>query len=196
MGTFAETAIVNYCWSFVDQGRQTSILCFRLRQTNGTLLFLFSVCSKQTEVAICCYFRIPLAISRNMETWSWRHGHWGIGIETWTWRNGNLKNQMKNGKQKPRQFSLIRLPFDHRANGSLSFVRLSVCWKETNRSYPFANGLYRPVLLCKTVISQDPPGDCRWWNGLYADPMLNRSAHHIGRADRRSIGNVRQNRWN
>jgi hypothetical protein len=31
-----------------------------------------------------------------------------------------------NGKRKPRRFSLIRLPFPHRANGSLSF--LSVCW--------------------------------------------------------------------
>ncbi len=29
-----------------------------------------------------------------------------------------------NGKRKPRQFSLIRLPFAHRANGSSSFVCL------------------------------------------------------------------------
>jgi hypothetical protein len=29
-----------------------------------------------------------------------------------------------NGKRKLRRFSTIRLPFAHRANGSLSFVRL------------------------------------------------------------------------
>ncbi len=50
---------------------------------------------------------------------------------------------VSNGKQKIRRFSLIRLPFAHRANGSLSFVRLltkkqtewSVC-KRTKRTCP------------------------------------------------------------
>jgi hypothetical protein len=32
--------------------------------------------------------------------------------------------QTENGKRKPRQFSLIHLPFAHHANGSLSFVSL------------------------------------------------------------------------
>jgi hypothetical protein len=32
--------------------------------------------------------------------------------------------QMENRKWKPREFSFIRLPFAHRANGSLLFVRL------------------------------------------------------------------------
>ncbi len=36
-----------------------------------------------------------------------------------------LPFQTENGKRKPRRFSLILLPFAHRANGS----------------YPFANGL-------------------------------------------------------
>jgi hypothetical protein len=31
---------------------------------------------------------------------------------------------VSNGKWKTRRFSLISLPFGHRANGSLSFVRL------------------------------------------------------------------------
>jgi hypothetical protein len=48
---------------------------------------------------------------------------------TWT-------HQKENGKRKPRRFSLIRLPFAHRANGSLSYVRML-----TNGNYPFANGL-------------------------------------------------------
>ncbi len=35
-----------------------------------------------------------------------------------------LPFQTENGKQKPRQFFLIRLLFSNSANGSLSFVRL------------------------------------------------------------------------
>jgi hypothetical protein len=52
MGTFAETAIIDYCLSFADQGKQTSIFWFRLQQTNGSFPFPFPVCSKQTEVAV------------------------------------------------------------------------------------------------------------------------------------------------
>jgi hypothetical protein len=57
MDTFAETAIVNYRLSFVDQGKTNfsfpfSVFC--LQQTNGffCLPFLFSICSKQTKIAI------------------------------------------------------------------------------------------------------------------------------------------------
>jgi hypothetical protein len=46
MGTFAETAIVDYRLSFADQGNQTSVFCFRSQQRNGSLPFPFSVCSK------------------------------------------------------------------------------------------------------------------------------------------------------
>jgi hypothetical protein len=35
-----------------------------------------------------------------------------------------LPFQTENGKWKPWRFSLIRIPFHHRANGSFSFVRL------------------------------------------------------------------------
>jgi hypothetical protein len=35
-----------------------------------------------------------------------------------------LPFQTEKGKRKPRRFSLFRLPFAHRVNGSLSFVRL------------------------------------------------------------------------
>jgi hypothetical protein len=52
MGTFAETAIIDYRLSFADLGKETSVLRFRLQQTNGSLLFAFSVYSKQTEVAV------------------------------------------------------------------------------------------------------------------------------------------------
>jgi hypothetical protein len=41
MGTFAETAIVDYRLLFADQGKQTSIFRLRLQQTNRSLPFLF-----------------------------------------------------------------------------------------------------------------------------------------------------------
>jgi hypothetical protein len=52
MGTFAETAIVNYRLSFTNQGKQTSLFRFSLPQTKGRLPLLFFICRKQTEVAI------------------------------------------------------------------------------------------------------------------------------------------------
>jgi hypothetical protein len=54
MGTFAETAIVNYRLSFAYQGKQTPVLLFRLQQTNKRFLVPFSICRKQTEVAVFC----------------------------------------------------------------------------------------------------------------------------------------------
>jgi hypothetical protein len=56
----AETAILDYSLSFADQGKQTSLSRFRLQQANGSLPFPFSVCSKQTEVAIFRQVRFRL----------------------------------------------------------------------------------------------------------------------------------------
>ncbi len=64
-GRFAETAIVNYRLSFADLEEQTSVFRFRLKQTIGSLLFLFSICRKQTKVVI---FRLQILAT-------WRHGH-------------------------------------------------------------------------------------------------------------------------
>jgi hypothetical protein len=125
MGTFADTAIISYCSSFADQGKQTSVFSFRSQQTNGSLQFTFSVCSKQMDPLV---FRLPLAEFQNMETWRWRHGNmetykWRHGdMETWrngdmeTWRHGDMdiktsrQGHGDNGKQKtealpPRKFS-------------------------------------------------------------------------------------------
>jgi hypothetical protein len=52
MGMFAETAIADYCLSFFEQAKKTSVFCFHLQQTNGSQLFPLSICSKQREVAI------------------------------------------------------------------------------------------------------------------------------------------------
>jgi hypothetical protein len=57
MGTFAETANGDYRSLFTRQGKITSV--FRLQKTNGSLPLLFSVCSKQMEVAFFCWFRFP-----------------------------------------------------------------------------------------------------------------------------------------
>jgi hypothetical protein len=41
VGTFAETAIVDYRLSFAVPGKQTCVFRFRLKRTNGSLPFLF-----------------------------------------------------------------------------------------------------------------------------------------------------------
>jgi hypothetical protein len=55
MGTFAETAIVDYRSSFANEGKQTSVFYFRLQQ--------------QTEVCQCCLplgankWKLPFSVS-------------------------------------------------------------------------------------------------------------------------------------
>jgi hypothetical protein len=46
MGMFAEPAIIDYCLSFADQEKQTSVFCFRFQKTNGSSLFLFCLHKK------------------------------------------------------------------------------------------------------------------------------------------------------
>jgi hypothetical protein len=63
-----------------------------------------------------------------METWRWRHGNreiWKHGDfetrkhgDTETWRHSGMDMDTKRNL-KLRRFSLVRLPFAHRANGSL-----------------------------------------------------------------------------
>ncbi len=106
MGTFAETAIVDYCRPIAYQGKQTSVFCFRLQQTKESLPFPFSICSKQIEAAVLRKLRFTFAEFRKhgyMETWkygvkelkTWKHGD--IDIETWrhgnmeTWRTGDME---------------------------------------------------------------------------------------------------------
>jgi hypothetical protein len=52
MGMFAETAIIDYCLSFFEQAKKTSVFCFHLQQTNGSQLFPFSISSKQMDDAV------------------------------------------------------------------------------------------------------------------------------------------------
>jgi hypothetical protein len=48
----------------------------------------------------------------------WRHG------DMETWRYGDMNMETSNRIWKPMRFSIVRLPFAHRASVSLSFVRL------------------------------------------------------------------------
>jgi hypothetical protein len=83
------------------------------------------------------FLLVPFSVCRIlemcMETWTYRHGYGDI--ETWghgsrdmeTWKHGNMetwRHHTENGKRKPKQFSLIRLPFAPHPNGSWSFVHL------------------------------------------------------------------------
>jgi hypothetical protein len=84
---------VNYYLSFTDQGKQISIFCFRLQQTNGSLPFLFSVCRKNKQ--LMTFPLVPFSVCEIPETW--RHGH--RVMETWrhihgdmeTWRNRDME---------------------------------------------------------------------------------------------------------
>jgi hypothetical protein len=50
MGLSADKSNIDYRLSFANQGKQTSL--FHLQKTNGSLMFLFWVCRKQTEVVV------------------------------------------------------------------------------------------------------------------------------------------------
>jgi hypothetical protein len=52
MDTFAVTAIVDHCLSFVDQEKQTSVLRFCLEQTNKSMSLPFSIFRKYIKVAV------------------------------------------------------------------------------------------------------------------------------------------------
>ncbi len=88
---FAERAIFEYRLSLADQIKQTSFFCFCLQQTNGSLLFPFSVYSiEQKPFYVSSIFQVYIYIYKF------------IYIR----------------KQKPRWFPWIRLPLAHHAYGS------------------------------------------------------------------------------
>ncbi len=57
MGTFDETAIVDYCLLFADQWKQIFVFRFRLQQTKESLpFFRFPFAAKQAQVPVFHYF--------------------------------------------------------------------------------------------------------------------------------------------
>jgi hypothetical protein len=117
MGTFAETAIVDYRLSFADQGKQTSV----------------SVCSKQTEV---CRFRFPFVENKrklpfsvssdfrlrkygDMETWSWSHRNMD------KWGHGDMVDiETSNGKWKTEALVIFLFPLTVCSSCKRKFVHL------------------------------------------------------------------------
>ncbi len=69
---------------------------------------------------------------------------------------------VSNGKREPRQFSLIRSPFAHNANGGLSFVRLltkkqtEVIHFQTN--YTCSVSRWRPQKVDKRMVLEHTHG--------------------------------------
>jgi hypothetical protein len=100
MGAFAETVFIDYRLLFIviaDLPKQMYFFHVHLLQTNGNLPFLFSVCSKQVEVAVFYISTENKAV------------HIFCGFKC---------------KMEAQAISLIRLLFAHCANGSLLFVHL------------------------------------------------------------------------
>ncbi len=103
---------VVYRLMFADQGKQTSNF--------------FSICSKHKgkfAVSVFRMFHLPVCIH------TYRNGTIYISciyvhINIYKYKYICIYTVVSRGKWKPGRFSLIRLPFAHRTNGSLSFVRL------------------------------------------------------------------------
>jgi hypothetical protein len=129
---------LTYRWACLLE-QQTSITVYRLPTKENKLLFPVSICRKQTEV-YC--FRFPyihvhtvhiyIHIYKYINVHTHIHIHiqyTHIHIYIYTYHIYThiyvcICAAVSNGKRKPRRFSFIRLPFAHRANGSLSFIRL------------------------------------------------------------------------
>jgi hypothetical protein len=74
----------------------------------------------------------------DFEKWTWSHGHGDLDMETWTWRHGHRDMETSDEAQA---ISLVRLPFAHHTNRSLSFFRLLtkkqmevLVFKQTNKT--------------------------------------------------------------
>jgi hypothetical protein len=127
MGTFAETAIFNYHLLFAKQGKQTSVFCFCLYQTNGSLTFRCSICGKQMEVlfSISSVFRI-----------------YSSYIYIYMQRTELcIYSSVSNGKQKTEGQATFLNLFTVCSSCKGKFVVCSFVDEETQGSYPFANGL-------------------------------------------------------
>ncbi len=129
MGTYAETAIIDYHLSFANQENK---LPFLFSANKWKFAFAFSVCSKQTEVDNFYWFRFLFAEFQ-------KHG------------DGDMETS--NGKRKPRQFSLICSSFAHHAKGGLLFVRLLtkkktevICLQRTKRTCPSMELVFGRIL--------------------------------------------------
>jgi hypothetical protein len=65
MGTFAETAMIDYCLSFADQEKTANFPC-PFTATNGSWLFQFSFGREQTAAV---FPLVPFSVCGISETW-------------------------------------------------------------------------------------------------------------------------------
>jgi hypothetical protein len=102
MSTFTERANVDCRLSFAENKRKFAASVSRLQQTNGSCCHfpLFQIYGIYIPVHIYLYIYLYIYI--------YIHIYVAVSNAKWNWQ--------------PRQVSLIRLPFAHHADGSLSFV--------------------------------------------------------------------------
>jgi hypothetical protein len=122
MGRYAETATVDHLLSFADLWKQSSVFRFPLQQTNGSLPFPFSVCSKQTEVVIFLVSVFCIYI---------------YGKQNYIYISCCFKQKTK---KRPPQAIFLN-PFTICSSCKCKFVVCLFVDEETNGSYPFANYL-------------------------------------------------------
>ncbi len=110
---FSYLAVMGWVRSVISiRSGQSSPLTTRRRQGDR-------LCSLSYTVSTCVLSIGDIEIWRYGDMETWRHG------DSETWRLGDMETcgyQTEDGKRKPRRFSIICLPFAHRANGSLSAV--------------------------------------------------------------------------
>jgi hypothetical protein len=107
MGTFAQTATVGYSLSFSGQGNQLPFSVFVYGKRNH--IYRERSTFTYTYIYHTCIYYICTYISYMYISYVYIYIHIYIYFRL---------------KRRPRRFFLIRLPFAHRANGSLLFVRL------------------------------------------------------------------------
>jgi hypothetical protein len=123
MGTFSETAIVDYCLSFADHQKQTYVCHFRLQQTKEVCRFRFPFAENKRK--------LPFSIFRIPETCG--HG------DTGTWGHGDIK-------QKTEDPAIFLNPFTI-CMSKWKFV-VFVCVLMKKQTYSFANGQNGLAQLC------------------------------------------------
>jgi hypothetical protein len=137
MGTFAETTIVDYHLSYAANNKKIPISVFRLPFEANKRKWPFSVSSGSSVFrvfvcyCICLYLYLYLYLYAPVS-------------------NGK-------GKRKPRQFSLIRLPFAHRAIGSYPISKRAKRTKRTKRtcsSMMIFHDTYPPQQWCIFTLQE------------------------------------------
>jgi hypothetical protein len=140
LGTVAETENVDYCLSFADQGKQTSV--FRLQKINGSCRFplvLFPFIYISLYLYFYCIYQYIYISSIYVFI------HTSLSIFT--------VYICCRFKQKTEAQAIFLNPFSVCSLCKRKFVVCPFVYEETNGNYPFANGLNRTCLSMIISIS-------------------------------------------